>query len=1071
MLRRRVLAAIIIVIILSSILVVWTVRERIWEKPDIRRTIVVLADSKDYSSASGLIDFFKAMDLQVIHVKASDLANYKSYGLIIILGGSYSEEGVWDIIWEVLTREEWEHVSASGNGATYLKKDVWAKGQQVVVYAGSNRDQTEEEWVQTLTPPPDINLTRPTLIYTLPLRAGNSSLWTSMPAGLLSSVESIHLSQQDEEHECDSDSAGPRQKFGTGEVTGVGPFDLYPEFQDYVDIKIFNPACLTQDIDELMAASTSFSGLKDWFVGPGGRLETWIQDQLDSIYRIEITIEHAPTCSRYVEGRQSTTYTVDLKELGNCFQSITDLSQRLSEYGNLIESLTCPECGGQITVRWPPISLEDSLDDLRAELTGTGDIEEFLENFLGTDEEVTQFPWGLIPPPFTWTVPCASAGITPPPVVWVLPKPVFFFLSHAEGEAVRQSYGPTGPELWMNMAVKDCQEGQLTRHASNWMLLAPHMFDIEQVSRAWCWQIEPEYVGASVHDTFRYFVQHTLVVYASQAIPGCDPILIDGVPVGYTPPKFPPIIPWGHSDSVHFSSVLPPSELIPLGYEFEGWIVDGNQAGYNGVIPFQMNQPHEIVAVFRKAGTEPPYVTMFGPDGSDVPVTANIRVVFSKDMDPTSTEAAFSISPAVPGTFSWLSANTMLFTPSVSLAFSSTYAVRISTAAADTTGSHPRFDHNWDFRTRRGPTLELLTRMPLIAGARPTAIVGEDLPIIARTYYSDGLPARLKDVDFDKSGVVSDFDRYPPTARTDDNGEATVCWIAGSNPGIATITALATVEGILVQDSLDITVIYGAWRLLQNNGFEDWVGDVIPRYWARDSEAEGLLAISTDSHFGHYSVELGGIMIISQIVEAQPNKFTDFGFWMKLSYPTPLQVNTELQWLDSSYNIINVRSFPANPDGTWRRYAIDTTWPGPFISPANTAYAKIVFKAELGVTEMSTILIDDVFFGQAIPLPPLSVDVWTNKGGQGLNMPDGSYYVGETVVISFSINVNATVRLTVIKPDGTTLTYGPESFAAGVYPLTFQAGYPPGQRVVVLEAWVGDQHASDTVVFTVLEGE
>lgn len=1052
MLRRRVLAAIIIVIVLSSILAVWTVKERIWEKPKIERTIVVLADSEDYSSASKLIDYLKGTGSQVVRITRSDLDKYKSCKLAFVLGGPYSREGIYEVIKEVLTGEERRNVEVPGRRAAYLKEDVWSKGQQVVFYVGSDRSQTKEAWLQTFSPP-KVDLSEiSSKVYAFPLVESNTSSVKATGSTRLSSGNP-HLAGSDD-HECTPPSLYPRIKFGTGKVTdanGELPFD---NFQDYVDVEVFNPVALTQNYKAFLANP------KQWFID---HLREWATDQVDSIYRIEITCD----CG-------ATTYTVDLKELGNCFHEI-DMSLRLEEYRDLIQGKRCPICGSQFRFRWPAVSLEGMLDNLRTELMGTGDFEDFLKNFAGLDEEYNEFPWGIPIGILKWTVPCASSGITPQPIVLVVPRCVGFF---SEYKALHDFINNP---LWdytvyPPWTLKLASEGALTRHVANWRINWC-LWNRPALSSGWCWNATVKQTGTAMQDEFSYYIQHMLVTYSEpqfRAEWGSWPIDISGVGVGVTWYR------WCHN-AIPILSV--PLEVTFQGevFDFEGWLIDGTTRKNNTAIAVWMDRPHEVIAKFAKRSdqTRPPYITDYWPPGvtGDVPVDTRVWFVFSKPMDHASTENAFSINPYVAGSFSWIDDWLLFFIPANNLAFSTTYTVTIGASATDQQGNALDLSMSVGnpniFTTQAGPNLKLYTTVPIMPGARPTAKVGMDLPIVAIAKHYDDSPAERVDVSFDKTGVIGDFDHYPSTARTNKDGEAMITWIAGSVPGTATITASATIDNIPVQASLDITVTYGAWRLLQNTGFEDWVGEVIPRYWARDSEAEGLLCISTDSHSGRYSVELGGIMIISQIVEAQPNRFTDFGFWMKLLIhgPTPLQVNTELQWLDSSYNIINVQRFPANPDGTWRRYAIDTTWPGPFISPANTAYAKIVFKAELGEREETTILIDDVFFGQAIPLPPLSVDVWTNKGGQGLNMPDGSYYIGETVVISFSINVNATVRLTVIKPDGTTLTYGPESLAAGVYTITAGAGYPPGQRTVILEAWVGDQHASDTVVFTVLEGE
>jgi len=59
----------------------------------------------------------------------------------------------------------------------------------------------------------------------------------------------------------------------------------------------------------------------------------------------------------------------------------------------------------------------------------------------------------------------------------------------------------------------------------------------------------------------------------------------------------------------------------------------------------------------------------------------------------------------------------------------------------------------------------------------------------------------------------------------------------------------------------------------------------------------------------------------------------------------------------------------------------------------------------------------------------------------------------------------------IIKPDGTMIVSKLGALATGVYIVTGEAGHPTGTRTMIREAWVGDQRATDTVAFTILEGD
>lgn len=99
----------------------------------------------------------------------------------------------------------------------------------------------------------------------------------------------------------------------------------------------------------------------------------------------------------------------------------------------------------------------------------------------------------------------------------------------------------------------------------------------------------------------------------------------------------------------------------------------------------------------------------------------------------------------------------------------------------------------------------------------------------------------------------------------------------------------------------------------------------------------------------------------------------------------------------------------------------------------------------------------------------LSIDVWTERGGQGRgNLAGGQYTVGETVNLYCSLNTNVDrMRLVVIKPDGSELVVFDGARDAGTHSFSRTAGQPTGERRVICEAWKDGQHSSDEVRFTV----
>jgi len=90
----------------------------------------------------------------------------------------------------------------------------------------------------------------------------------------------------------------------------------------------------------------------------------------------------------------------------------------------------------------------------------------------------------------------------------------------------------------------------------------------------------------------------------------------------------------------------------------------------------------------------------------------------------------------------------------------------------------------------------------------------------------------------------------------------------------------------------------------------------------------------------------------------------------------------------------------------------------------------------------------------------LSIKVWTDQP---------QYQVGETVSIFLSSNKFSQVKLTVVKPGGSTIGWGPATvFPGSTVTIKAIAGYPTGQRTVKLEAWAGSEYQQAISYFTVV---
>jgi len=117
----------------------------------------------------------------------------------------------------------------------------------------------------------------------------------------------------------------------------------------------------------------------------------------------------------------------------------------------------------------------------------------------------------------------------------------------------------------------------------------------------------------------------------------------------------------------------------------------------------------------------PSMVLSSTPTGEDVLLSTSIVVAFSKPMNRTSSQNAFSISPSVRGTFSW-DGNTMAFTPTVGLSSGRTYIVTISEEAIDLEGNPLSAPYSWQLTTLTTPSS--LRKAIIITGIVVLVVVG-----------------------------------------------------------------------------------------------------------------------------------------------------------------------------------------------------------------------------------------------------------------------------------------------------------------------------------------------------------
>jgi len=158
---RRVIIAITIVTLMLLVFTGTVIAQESTEKQQVKEeqpNLIVVAGKETYKLAEGIIQFMESRGVPVLHLIASEFngyqtdkekPDYRKEEYIVILGGPNEPNGIGDIIKEVLTPEEVEWVSQPGNRKMYIKGDVWRKGQNLIIFAGSNKEAVKSAMVNT----------------------------------------------------------------------------------------------------------------------------------------------------------------------------------------------------------------------------------------------------------------------------------------------------------------------------------------------------------------------------------------------------------------------------------------------------------------------------------------------------------------------------------------------------------------------------------------------------------------------------------------------------------------------------------------------------------------------------------------------------------------------------------------------------------------------------------------------------------------------------------------------------------------------------------------------------------
>jgi hypothetical protein len=120
-------------------------------------TMILVAGQGSLVKAQTWIDFLKKNELTVEHYVLSELDQVKKYPHITIVGG-LNEPGIKELLTEVIGAAETASLAEKGAQKMFLKEDIWAPGQKILIFAGNDADaaaearaESRDTWMEYLT--------------------------------------------------------------------------------------------------------------------------------------------------------------------------------------------------------------------------------------------------------------------------------------------------------------------------------------------------------------------------------------------------------------------------------------------------------------------------------------------------------------------------------------------------------------------------------------------------------------------------------------------------------------------------------------------------------------------------------------------------------------------------------------------------------------------------------------------------------------------------------------------------------------------------------------------------------
>jgi glycine betaine/choline ABC-type transport system substrate-binding protein len=120
------------------------------------KDLIVVASKATYEAAHEWVGFLTIQEVPLKHVTPQDFKAHEKEPYVVVMGGLDELDGIKEIARELLSEEEFKHVSQNGMGETYFKFKVWDPMQTVIMFVGSDmaaaekaRIKSKENWWNT----------------------------------------------------------------------------------------------------------------------------------------------------------------------------------------------------------------------------------------------------------------------------------------------------------------------------------------------------------------------------------------------------------------------------------------------------------------------------------------------------------------------------------------------------------------------------------------------------------------------------------------------------------------------------------------------------------------------------------------------------------------------------------------------------------------------------------------------------------------------------------------------------------------------------------------------------------